>query len=71
MNDSVLCVDDFFFISAKEAESSGNNRVLIISHHTSGQIVLKIRGQLRSAGYRVHIDPDMRSGNAYKQFQFI
>jgi len=47
-------------ISAKEAQ--GNNRVLVISHHTSGQIVLKVRSQLRSAGYRVHIDPDMRSG---------
>jgi len=47
-------------VCAYAAES--NNRVLVISHHTSGQIVLKIRAQLRSAGYRVHIDPDMRSG---------
>jgi len=49
-------------ISAKQAE--GNNRVLVISHHTSGQIVLKIRSHLRAVGYRVHIDPDLRSGTA-------
>ena len=42
--------------------AESNNRVLVISHHTSGQIVLKIRSQLRAVGYRVHIDPDMRSG---------
>jgi len=51
---SLMC-----FITAES-----NNRVLVISHHTSGQIVLKIRSQLRAVGYRVHIDPDMRSGTS-------
>jgi len=54
-------VDGMCVIKARELES--NNRVVVISHHTSGQTVLKIRSHLRSAGYRVHIDPDMRSGN--------
>jgi len=61
----------FDVAAMKEAEggASVNNRVLVISHHTSGQTVLKVRSHLRAAGYRVHIDPDMRSGSLPREFQ--
>jgi hypothetical protein len=35
--------------------------VLLVSHHTSRQAVLKVRNRLRGLGYHVHIDPDLRT----------
>ena len=34
--------------------------VLMLSHHTSRQAVLRVRNRLRGMGYSVHIDPDLR-----------